>query len=183
MEVRGYCSVTVGWAGGYHHGAPCYLEHPLLRGLQRFPLRRVHELVRKDVVQKLPILAHTNPGKGREETVWEKGDGYPSPLQSPNDILKNGKWLASSMGFSLFPQKTQSFSVNLSSKVSYTRKEGISIWPRSQIKRSPRFILSVWKELLFHLFGSFIVLHTVAPVFLEVWKCRDVILAFEDFTI
>lgn len=183
MGVGGYCWVIVGWAGGYRHDIPCYLEHPLLRGLQRFPLRRVHELVRKDVVQKLPILAHTNPGKGREETMWEKGNGYPSPLQSPNHILRNGKWLASSMGFPSFPQKTQSFSFNLSSNVSYTREEGISIRPRSQTKRSPRFILSIRKELLFHLFGNFIVLNTVPPVFLEVWKCRDVILAFEDFTI
>lgn len=62
------------------HGAPYYLEHPLLRGTQRFPLGRVHELVRKDVVQKLSVLAHTNPGKGREETV---GKEKWSPKASP----------------------------------------------------------------------------------------------------
>lgn len=96
--------------GWYCHEAPCYLEHPLLRGLQRFPLRRVHELVRKDVVQKLPILAHTNPGKGREETTWEKRNGYPNPLQSSMTyILKNGKWLGSTMGFFLFPPENSEF--------------------------------------------------------------------------
>ena len=73
------------------HGATYYLEDPLRRGMQRFPLGRVHELVRKDVVQKLPVLAHTNPGKGREETVWEKGSGYPNPLRSLSYMLKSGK--------------------------------------------------------------------------------------------
>ena len=77
-----YHWVTVGWGGMVLPQAPYYLEYPLLGGLQRFPLRRVHELVRKDVVQKLPILAHTNPGKGREETMWEKESDYPNLLQS-----------------------------------------------------------------------------------------------------
>lgn len=72
-------------------GVPCYLEHPLLRGLQRFPFGRVHELVRKDVVQKLAVLAHTNPGEGKEETVWAKGNGSPNPPQSLKDIGQNGK--------------------------------------------------------------------------------------------
>lgn len=94
----------------YCHEAPCYLKHPLLRGLQRFPLRRVHELVRKDVVQKLPILAHTDPGKGREETICEKGNGYPNPLQSSMTyIIKNGKCLGSSTGCFLFPPENSEF--------------------------------------------------------------------------
>lgn len=51
------------------HRAPCYLEGPLLGRMQRFPFGRVHELVWKNVVQKLPILAHSNPDERKEDTV------------------------------------------------------------------------------------------------------------------
>lgn len=77
-----YSWVTVGEGGAVPALAPHYLEHTLLRGLQRFPLWRVHELVREDVVKKLPILAHTNSGKGREETMWRKGSGHLNPPPS-----------------------------------------------------------------------------------------------------
>lgn len=116
------------------HGAPYYLKHPLLRGMQRFPLGRVHELVRKDVVQKLPVLAHTNPGKGREETVWEKRSGYPKLLQSLNYMLKDWKMTRIQNGlFPLLPRKLKSLSFNLSSKVSCTGNEFIE--QRGQINK------------------------------------------------
>lgn len=53
-------------------GEQCYLEGPLLGRMQRFPFGGVHELVRKDVVQKLSILAHSNPDERKEDTVWER---------------------------------------------------------------------------------------------------------------
>lgn len=68
--------------------------------MQRFPLGRVHELVRKDVVQKLPVLAHTNPGKGREETV---GKGKWLPESSPKSKLHVKKWKLIRVQYGLFP--------------------------------------------------------------------------------
>lgn len=117
------------------HGAPYYLKHPLLRGMQRFPLGRVHELVRKDVVQKLPVLAHTNPGKGREETVWEKRSGYPELLQSLNYMLKEWKMTRIQNGlFPLLPRKPRvSVSTSLLKSVVLGKKEFIE--QRGQINK------------------------------------------------
>lgn len=72
--------------------APPYLEGPLLGRMQRFPLGGVHELVRKDVVQKLPILAHSNPDKRKEDTVWERVITALCPL--PKSLM--AEWLKSS---------------------------------------------------------------------------------------
>lgn len=134
------------------HGAPYYLKHPLLRGMQRFPLGRVHELVRKDVVQKLPVLAHTNPGKGREETVWEKRSGYPELLQSLNYMLK--EWKMTRIQNRLFPLLPRKPRVSVSTQLYWERKCLLNKGGRST--SSLRYILSSWKELLFHFFWSLI---------------------------
>lgn len=103
--------------------------------MQRFPLGRVHELVRKDVVQKLPVLAHTNPGKGREETVWEKRSGYPELLQSLNYMLKEWKMTRIQNGlFPLLPRKPRvSVSTSLLKSVVLGKKEFIE--QRGQINK------------------------------------------------
>lgn len=117
------------------HGAPYYLKHPLLRGMQRFPLGRVHELVRKDVVQKLPVLAHTDPGKGREETVWEKRSGYPELLQSLNYMLKEWKMTRIQNGlFPLLPRKPR-VSVSTSLLKSVVLGKTVFIEQRGQIHK------------------------------------------------
>lgn len=47
------------------------------------------------------------------------------------------------MDFFLFSPKTQSLSLNFSSKVSYTGKEGSSIRQRGQIKKISKVHLSI----------------------------------------
>jgi len=44
-----------------------YLESSFLRGSQRLPFWRVQELVRKDVVKELSVLAHSDPAERRGE--------------------------------------------------------------------------------------------------------------------
>ena len=103
--------------------------------MQRFPLGRVHELVRKDVVQKLPVLAHTNPGKGREETVWEKRSGYPELLQSLNYMLKEWKMTRIQNGlFPLLPRKPR-VSVSTSLLKSVVLGKKVFIEQRGQINK------------------------------------------------
>ena len=48
---------------GCRGAARGYLESSFLRGSQRLPFWRVQELVRKDVVKELSVLAHSDPAE------------------------------------------------------------------------------------------------------------------------
>lgn len=86
-------------------------------------------------MQKLPVLAHTNPGKGREETVWEKRSGYPKLLQSLNYMLKEWKMTRIQNGlFPILPRKLRvSVSTSLLKSVELGKK--VFIEQRGQINK------------------------------------------------